>query len=325
MKIKVLIIGGTGQIGFYLAKLLADKNIDTYISTRNPKDKKLDKFKKNLNFKINILKLNIYNKKDITNCLKKIKPNYIFYLAGQSSVQKSFYKKKETLLSNYLGCKNILDTIVDSNLDLKFFNATSTEIFGNKKIKLKISTNKNPVSPYGQSKLKSFNLLKNYRKKFKLKLYNGILSNCESFIRPQNFILPKICISAIEAKKKIAEGKIAKFEFGNINIKRDWGWAEEYVKTIWNKMQNQEYDFFVATGKSFYLKKLIYLAFNKLNLNWKNHIIINKKFFRKHEINSVEVYLSKKQKKMKVNGKKAIYKLLKYYAGQDLMLTKKIK
>jgi GDPmannose 4,6-dehydratase len=321
MKIKVLIIGGSGQIGFYLSKLLVNKNIDVYISTRSPKAKKLDKFKNQKNGKINILKLNIYNKKNISYYLKKIKPNYIFYLAGQSSVHQSFYKKKETFVSNYVGCKNILDSIVNNKLNLKFFNAASTEIFGNKKTKIKITTHKNPVSPYGQSKLKSFNLLKDYRKKFNLKLYNGILSNSESFIRPQNFILPKICMSAIEAKKNLEEGKIIKFEFGNINIKRDWGWAEEYAKLIWNKMQKKEYDFFVATGKSFYLKELIILAFCKLNLNWKNHITISKKFFRKKEISSVEVNLSKKQKKMKLDGKGIILKLLKHYSKQNLLFS----
>jgi GDPmannose 4,6-dehydratase len=320
MKIKVLIIGGSGQIGFYLSKLLVNKNFGVFISTRNPKAKKLDKFKNQTNGKINILKLNIYNKKNISYYLKKIKPNYIFYLAGQSSVHQSFYKKKETFVSNYVGCKNILDSIVNNKLNLKFFNAASTEIFGNKKTKIKITTNKNPVSPYGQSKLKSFNLLKDYRKKFNLKLYNGILSNSESFIRPQNFILPKICLSAIKAKKNLEEGKIIKFEFGNINIKRDWGWAEEYAKSIWNKMQKKEYDFFVATGKSFYLKELIILAFGKLNLNWKNHIIISKKFFRKKEISSVEINLSKKQQKMKLDGKDIILKLLKHYSKQDLSL-----
>jgi GDPmannose 4,6-dehydratase len=321
MKIKVLIIGGSGQIGFYLTKFLVNKNIDVYISSRNPKTNKLDKFKNKINGKINILKLNIYNKKNISYYLKKIKPNYIFYLAGQSSVHQSFYKKKETIVSNYVGCKNILDSIVDNKLNLKFFNAASTEIFGNKTTKIKITTNKNPVSPYGQSKLKSFNLLKHYRKKFNLKVYNGILSNCESFIRPQNFILPKVCISAIKAKKNLEEGKIIKFEFGNINIKRDWGWAEEYVKLIWNKMQKKEYDFFVATGKSFYLKELIILAFSKLNLNWKNHITISKKFLREKEISSVEINLSRKQKKMKLNGRDIILKLLKHYSKQNLSFT----
>tara|TARA_B110000977_G_scaffold197777_1_gene281151 strand:- start:162 stop:1109 length:948 start_codon:yes stop_codon:yes gene_type:complete len=313
MENKVLIIGGTGQLGFYLAKLLIKKKINVYISTRNPKYKKLDKFKNEFSSKINIIKLNIYNKKNIAYHLKKINPNYIFYFAGQSSVYKSFYTGKETLKSNYTGCKNILDTMVRVKIKSKFFNATSTEMFGNKKSQLKISTRKDPVSPYGTAKLMSFNLVKNYREKFKLKLYNGIISNCESYLRPKNFILPKICLAALEAKKKIKEKKVCQFEFGNINIKRDWGWAEEYVKLIWYKMQKKEYDFFVATGKSFILKELIELAFSKLNLKWHSHIIINKKFFRKREIKTVKINQNKNVPFVKTDGRNVVYKLLKYY------------
>ena len=236
-------------------------------------------------------------------------------MAGQSSVFKSFYKRKETHNSNYLACKNILETILNNQFNVKFFNATSTEIFGNKNKKLRIDGNKNPVSPYGIAKLKSFNLAKNYREKFNLYTYNGILSNCESFLRPKNFVLPKICISALIAKQNYENGIISKFMFGNINIIRDWGWAEEYVKTIWLNVQKNPCDFFVATGKSFCLKKLIYLAFKKLNLDWKNHIIISKKNFRKKEIRSVKVHLNNEQKyKNKINGKDIIYKLLKYYS-----------
>ena len=314
MSVKVLIVGGSGQIGFYLTKyLLNKKNIEIYVSTRNKNSLKFKRFIKLIPKKVNYIKLNINNKNDIAYNLKKIKPNYIFFLAGQSSVYKSFYKKKETFISNYQACKNFIELIIKNKLNLKFFNASSTEIFGNKKKKLELSSNKKPVSPYGCSKLKSFNLVLNYRKRFKLKVYNGILSNCESLLRSKNFILPKICICAVKAKNNIKKGKIIKFKFGNINIKRDWGWAEEYVKIIWEHMKKKEHDFFIATCKSFALKKLFNIAFSKFGLDWKKHIIIDKKLFRKKEINSVEVSQKYRSKKIKTDGKKIIIKLLKHY------------
>ncbi len=311
---KVLIIGGTGQIGYYLANfLLKKKNIKIFISTRSKKSVKFKKFKNLLSSKINYVKIDISNKKKISSNLKKIRPDFIFFLAGQSSVYKSFYKKKETFISNFQGSKNVLDSIIENKLDPKFFNACSTEIFGNKKKKLKLSSSKNPVSPYGKAKLKSFNLMINYRKKFKLKIYNGILSNCESFMRPKTFVLPKICICAIKAKNNIKKNKVVKFKFGNINIKRDWGWAEEYVKVIWNEMKKNEHDFFIATRKSYHLRKLFFIAFSKFKLDWKQHIIIDKKFFRRKEINSVEIHTQSKSKEIKTDGKKIILKLLNHY------------
>ena len=309
---KVLIIGGSGQVGFYLSKFLIKKN-EIYISTRYKKSKKIKKLQNTFKT-IKIIKLNIFDKKNIIYNIKKIKPYYIFYLAGQSSVEYSFKKKKETLLSNYLGCKNVLDAIIELNIDIKFFNASSSEIYGNNKKIITINSKKEPVSPYGKAKLKSFNLVKYYRKKYNLKLYNGIIFNCESNDRPKNYVFPKICIAALLAKKQIEKGEIKKFEFGNINIKRDWGWCEEYVNFIWQNIQKKPKDFMVATGKSFFLYEIIKFAFEQLNLNWLNHIVINKKFFRRKEIFLVKTkIINAKKKIIKSNGKDIIIKMLKFY------------
>jgi len=130
----ILIVGGTGQFGFYLTKLLINKDYRIYISTRYPESSKTKKFKEKFNYKnINFLRINVKNKKNIYKNLKKINPDFIFYFAGQSSVAVSFKKPKETLLSNFNGCKNFLDTILELNLKAKFFNASSSEIFGKSK------------------------------------------------------------------------------------------------------------------------------------------------------------------------------------------------
>jgi len=314
---KVFIIGGTGQFGFYFSKLLLNNNTRIYITSRNIHSTKIKFFKTVFKKRISFIKLDIYNKRKIYFYLKKIKPNYIFYLAGQSSVFKSFKKSKETLKSNFDGCKNVLDVLVQLNIDTKFFNASSSEMFGNIKDKITIHTQKKPVSPYGKAKLKAFDLVRKYRKKFNLQLYNGVIFNCESYIRPNSFVIPKICLSAIQAKVANGQNKKIFFKFGNLNIKRDFGWCEEYVKYIWKYMHSKNYDFIIATGKTYSLKKLLDEAFKFFKLDWRRYIIEDKTFYRKKEITSVEAniqYLKLKYKNIpKINGTQIVKKLIKYY------------
>jgi GDPmannose 4,6-dehydratase len=310
---KILIIGGSGQFGYYFCKIFLKKDYKIYLTTRNIKNTKLKKIR-NLSKKISIFKLNVLNPKQVRRSLLSIQPNYILYLAGQSSPAKSFILKKETLSSNFLGCKNFLKLIKKFNLKTKFFYASSSEIFGNINRKVNIYTIKKPVSPYGVSKLKAFNLVKKYREKFYLPFYNGIIFNTESPLRPKNFLIPKICLSAIKAK--ISKKKIL-FKFGNINVKRDWGWCEEYVLIIWKILQKEPKDFMIATGKTYSVKFLLNIAFSYFNLNWRDYVIVDKSLFREREINCVaaNIYHLKNIIKFlpKINGIDIIKKLLLFY------------
>ena len=315
-----LIVGGTGQFGFYFAKFLLQKKYKIYISTRSFKNNKLNKFRL-LKKKINFIKINILKEADVKKKILKISPNYIFYLAGQSSVFKSFFKKKETLDSNFLGCKKFLDLIVKLKLNVKFFNACSSEIYGNIFKKITINTKKNPISPYAHAKLKSFKLVKKYRKIYNLNLYNGVIFNCESYLRPDNFIVPKICHSAIKAKKNLKIKKISLFKFGNINVKRDWGWCEEYVEVIWKYLQKVPQDFIVATGKTFSVKELLHEAFSFFQLNWKKYIMIDKSFYRKKEIYSSRANIYRLKKDIgyvpSINGIDMVRMIIKYYLKKN--------
>ena len=176
---------------------------------------------------------------------KKIKPNNIYYLAGQSSVDKSFKYPKETILSNFDGCKNVLETLKEINFSGKFLNIASSEIFGNQRGFKSLNKKLKPVSPYGKAKLRSFNLTKDYRKKFKLKTYNAIVFNCDSILRPKNFVIPKICLSAIKAFR----GYKGKIKFGDLDVVRDWGWVEEFTEGIYKITQKKPDDIIIATGK----------------------------------------------------------------------------
>ena len=313
MKI-ALIIGGTGQIGVYLANQLLKKKYKVFISSRKITEAKRNKFKIiNIYKKVNFIKLNLYNKKKVKELIKKIKPDNIYYLAGQSSVDKSFKKPKETIISNFYGCKNVLESLKEIKFSGKFLNIASSEIFGNQKGFKSLNKKLKPVSPYGKAKLRSFNLTKNFRKKFKLKTYNAILFNCDSILRPKNFVIPKICLSAIRA----FNGDKQKIKFGDLNVVRDWGWVEEYVEGIYKITENKPNDIIIATGKFFKLKDIIKYAYNFFNLNWKDYIIQTNKLKRPQEISEVKVNTKQTENKIgwkaKTDGKKVILKLIKYY------------
>jgi GDPmannose 4,6-dehydratase len=216
-------------------------------------------------------------------------------------------------VSNFIGCKNVLEVLKEIKFSGKFLNTASSEIFGNQKGFKSLNKKLKPVSPYGKAKLKSFNLTKSFRKKFKLKTYNAILFNCDSILRPKNFVIPKICLSAIKA----FDGRKEKIKFGDLNVVRDWGWVEEYVEGIYKITQKKPDDIIIASGKYFKLKDLIKYAYKFFNLNWEDYIIQTSKLKRPEEIKEVKVKTKQTYYKIgwkaKTDGKKVILKLIKYY------------
>ncbi len=258
--------------------------------------------------------MNILNKNKINILLKKNKPNIIFYVAGQSSPSKSFKEKRETYLSNYIGCKNFLEIIKKYKIDTKFINFSSCEIYGNYYKKISVETIKKPISPYGIAKLKAHNETKNYRKRFNLKSYNAIIFNTESLYRPKHYLIPKICLAAIEAKKRNK-----KTEFGNLKIAREWNWCEEQCKYLLMFVNKKPQDFILSNGKFFSATILLKYAFGYFKLDYKKFILTNKKFIRKKDSTIKRSNYLKCLKRNKIKrddkffGKKIIYTLIKHY------------
>ena len=312
-KSNTIIVGGTGQFGIILSKQLIKKKIKVIITTRSVAKAK----KKINNKKLTLEKLNILNKKKIKHILLKYNPKLIFYLAGQSSPGKSFYSKKETYSSNFIGCKNFLEVLKDKNLSSKFINFSSCEIYGNYKKKINLNSPKKPISPYGFAKLKSYNETKKFRKKFNLNFYNAIIFNTESIYRPKNYLVPKICLAAIKAKKNGLKTK-----FGNIKIAREWNWCEEQCKYLLKFIQKKPQDFILSNGKYFSASQMLKFAFERFKLNYKKYILIDKKFIRKNDskikISNFLLCLRKNKIKRvnKIYGKKLIYKLMSHYLNE---------
>ncbi len=282
IKKTALIFGASGQDATYLSKFLLDKGYVVCGATRDTSQKNL----------INYLRLNIYNDiafeyvsiidfRSVLQLISKIKPDEIYNLSGQTSVATSFLQPVETIESIILGTLNILESIKFLNLPIKYFNAGSSECFGNVKEPVIETTPFYPRSPYGFSKAAAFWEILNYREAYGLFCCTGILFNHESPLRQDKFVTMKILNAAFD----IFNGSAKKLKLGNINISRDWGWAPDYVEAMWLILQNNNAeDFIIATGKSFTLKEYINEVFSSFNLDWKEHVEVDNDFFRPTDI-----------------------------------------
>ena len=305
-----IIVGGTGQFGITLAKKLEKKNL-VIVTTRSilKSRKKFFKLKK-----VKLQYLKVENKKNIKNLILKFKPKEIFYFASQSSPAISFKKPLETYISNLVGCKNFLEAIYENNFQCKFINAVSCDIYGNTARKIGLKTRKNPVSPYGKAKLASFKLTKKFREDKKLNAYNAIIFNTESIYRDKNFLISKICLSAIKAKQNNT-----KTAFGNLDISREWNWCPEQCDMLIKFLTKKPQDFILSNGKNFSAFEMLKFAFNYFKLDYRDYISFDKKYSRKKDINHIKSnYIScLKRNNLKRNssifGKKLIYKLIKHY------------
>ena len=314
-KKKALIVGGTGQIGLYLSKYLLSKNYLVCITTRKLKKNAIKNIKfLGLHKKINFKNLKSFKIKSIEKIFSKFMPDEIYYLAGQSYPSKSFLKKKETIKSNTLGCKNFLEIIRKNSYKCKFFNSSSSEIFGNHKKTININSKKTPVNPYGRAKLISYKITKYYRDKYNINSYNGIIFNTESYLRPKNFLIPKICLAAIASSRN--KNKIN--YFGNLKISREWNWCEEQVKLIWKFLQKKPQDFLLSNSRIFTAEEMLTFAFDYFDLDYRKFIKISKVFKRPKDITFAKSNLRKQFKNdYKIYGKKLITKLIKFYINSN--------
>jgi GDPmannose 4,6-dehydratase len=290
MKKKVLIFGITGQDGSYLAKEFLKKNYLVYGVSRFNNLKNLKKIKV-ANF-VNIFFLKKFSVENINKILNK-KFDSIYFFGGQSKVTKSYKEDKETFESNIIPVKTILE-FIKNNKKIKFFFASSGEIFGNQNSK-KINEDsiKVPLSPYALAKLTCLELIKSYREMFKLKVGSFIFFNHESNLRDKSYVIVKIIKNLIAIKHKLKKNLV----LGNINIKRDWGWAPEYMKIVFNISKRKKYnDYIIATGVTVSLKKIISTTCSELKIKMPK-LISKREFQRKFDIlqNSPSINKLKKE------------------------------
>jgi GDPmannose 4,6-dehydratase len=276
---KALICGISGQDGAYIAKFLIEKGYEVYGGSR---DAQMSSFK-NLSTlkiidKVKLISINLNDFRSVLQTIIKIKPDEIYNLAGQSSVGLSFEQPVETLESISIGTLNILESIRFSNLPIKFYNAGSSECFGDTGLlAADEKTLFQPRSPYAVAKSTAFWLVNNYRESYQIHASTGILFNHESPLRPNRFVTKKIISTAC----RIFNGSKETLYLGNIDISRDWGWAPEYVEAMWLMVQKEiPNDFVIATGFSRTLEEFIKLTFDYLSLDYKKHISVDDSLLR---------------------------------------------
>ena len=258
MNRKLFIVTGiSGQDGAYMCKYLLDKNYDVVAATRGIGERDLQNL---ILLKVNLkrLKFEFFDLSD-TNSIQKLiikyKPSHFFNFAAQSYVASSWDVAQRTLLNNTSAVLTMLETIKLFSKHTKFYQASTSEMFGNSNKKyINETTPFNPVSPYGIFKLAAHNLVVNYRQTFGLHCVAGILFNHESPIRGLNFVTRKITNSF--AKLKLA--KIKQFTLGNFHAQRDWGYAEDYIDAAYLMLNDKKADdYVIGTGKTYSIKYLV--------------------------------------------------------------------
>jgi len=280
-----IITGITGQDGAYLSKLLLEKNYRVIGLLRPDIEESLFglSYVKTLDH-VTLRKCNLLVLKDLMRIIKEYRPNEIYNLAAQSSVGISFEQPWDTIYFNVFSVLNVLEAIKKVDTGIKFYQASSSEMFGN--IDLLPVTEKSiihPSSPYGISKASAHWTAINYRESYNLFVCSGILFNHESYLRTPNFFVKKVILYGLDIKDGVKDV----IHVGNIDFRRDFGYAPDYVKAMWLMLQQEiAKDHIICSGSSVSLRDIIYYIFEKLEIS-KEKIIIDDSLYRPNDITNI--------------------------------------
>ena len=324
MKKTVLITGITGQDGSYLAEFLLKKNYEVHGLVRRvaseDKTHRLWRLRNILN-KINLHAASLESYASIVKLITKIKPTEIYHLGAQSYIDYAFQDEFSTLNTNINGTHYVLAAIKDFSPNTKLYFAASSEMFG--KV-LEIPQNEKtpfyPRSTYGISKVAGYELTRNYREAYNLFCCSGILFNHESPRRGFEFVTRKIT----HAVARIKLGMQKDLRLGNIEAKRDWGHAKDYVVAMWLMLQQKKpQDYVVSTGKQYSVKQFAKLAFEIAGLDYKNYVKIDKKLNRPADVQTLLGDCKKAKNNLKWKQKFSFEDLVKDMVDHDMEVVKK--
>ena len=284
---KALITGITGQDGAYLSEFLLSKNYEVHGILRRSSsfntgriDHLISKYASDGN--LQLYYSDLLDSSSITNLINKIQPDEIYNLGAQSHVAVSFQNPILTTQLGTLGSITILEAVRHLDKKVKFYQASSSEMFGGtSKLLLDENSLFNPKSPYGASKVFAHDITKIYRESYNVFGVNGILFNHESPLRGETFVTRKIS----KAVGRIAAGIQSKLTLGNLDASRDWGYAKDYIEGMWMMMQHDyPEDWVLATGVTKTVRDFAEEAFTHANLNWEDYVITSEKYFRPNEV-----------------------------------------
>lgn len=278
-----LICGISGQDGSLLARHLLRKGYQVFGASRDAETASFRNLEKlGIRQRVKTVSIAANDFRSVLQALKVIGPDEIYNLAGQSSVGLSFEQPVETFESITVGTVNYLEAIRFLGLKVRFYNAASSECFGNTHtLSATETTPMQPRSPYAVAKAAAFWQVANYREAYQLYACSGILFNHESPLRPERFVTQKIAA----AVRRIAAGSDELLRLGDLSIQRDWGWAPEYVDAMWLMLQqDMPDDFVIGTGKTHSLEDFVATAFHSVGLDWRQYVIFDAAFARPTDI-----------------------------------------
>jgi GDPmannose 4,6-dehydratase len=288
---KALITGINGQDGSYLAELLLDKGYEVWGTVkRNSVSETQSSRIENLRDGnlVNLEYADLTDMASLVRVLTKVQPDEVYNLAAQSHVRISFDQPIYTANVTGVGTLNLLESIRLVSPHSKVYQASSSEMFGNSIDDdgyQRETTQMSPVSPYGCAKVFSYNICRNYRNSYGMKIWNGILFNHESPRRGTNFVTNKV----VKAAVRISLGLQTKLQLGNLDATRDWGHAKDYVEAMWLMLQTDKpNDYVCATGVSHSVRDLCEYTFSSLGLDYKDYVEVDEKHFRPEELENLK-------------------------------------
>ncbi|WP_339051208.1 GDP-mannose 4,6-dehydratase [Rickettsiella endosymbiont of Xylota segnis] len=314
---KALITGITGQDGAYLAQFLLAKNYQVYgLIARRTSDSLWRLRELDIEHNVKLINGDMMDPASLVRAMEESEAIEVYNLAAQSFVGTSWEQPSLTGQVTALGVTHLLEAIRLINPQTKFYQASSSEIFG--LIQAEQQNEKTPFyprSPYGVAKLYGHWITINYRESFGLHASNGILFNHESPLRGIEFVSRKIT----SAVARITKGDLKKLYLGNIEAKRDWGYAGDYVEAMWLMLQQEKPDdYVIATGHSLSVRDLCKLAFSEVNLNYQDYIVIDPNLFRPAEVDILLGDSRKAKQQLKWEPKTDIKKLISMMVHTDI-------
>lgn len=318
---KALITGITGQDGSYLAELLLEKGYKVSGMVRRSSVENYERVE-HIREELNFVQGDLTDQSSLDEAIKEIMPDEVYNLAAQSFVPTSWNQPVLTADVTGLGVTRILEAIRKHKPDAKFYQASSSEMFG--KVQEIPQTEKTPFyprSPYGVAKVYGHWITVNYRESYNIFACSGILFNHESPRRGLEFVTRKVTHTVA----KIKLGMTHELRMGNMDAKRDWGFAGDYVYAMWLMLQqDRPDDYVIATGESHSVQELVEVAFNCVGLSSKDYIVKDPKFFRPAEVDFLVGDANKAKKKLNWNAKFSFKELVDLMVHEDLRLLKSL-
>jgi GDPmannose 4,6-dehydratase len=317
---RALITGITGQVGSYLTELLLEKGYEVHGLVRRSSTFNTGRID-HVRERVKLHYGDLVDSVSLHSVVRKVRPDEVYNLAAQSHVRVSFEMPEYTCDVTGAGVGRLLEAIraEAGGRRVKFYQASSSELFGNaKEFPQTERTPIQPRSPYAAAKAYGYHLTKNYREAFGMFACNGISFNCESPRRGENFVTRKIT----RAVGRISAGLQEKLLLGNLDARRDWGFAGDYVEAMWRMLQEEiPDDFVIATGETRSVRDFLGAAFGRVGLRWEDHVVVDQKQIRPAEVDSLQGDASKVKKTFGWEPRTSFEELVRMMVDADLELA----